>query len=119
MSELNQEQYAYKIRSQYTEKEVTKLDELRALDSKVKRPAKIFAYIFGILGAMVLGVGMCLAMQVIGTALSFGFTLGILIGVTGIALVIANYFIYMAILKSRKNKYANQVITLTNELLNK
>ena len=36
-----------KIRSQYTEKEDTVLDELKMLDRKVKRPANIFAYIFG------------------------------------------------------------------------
>lgn len=119
MSESSQEKYANKIRGQYEEKELTKLDELRALDRKVKRPAKIFAYIFGAAGAMVLGAGMCLAMKVIGAASTFGVALGIVIGVAGIVWVIANYFIYRAILKSRKNKYSNRVITLTNELLNK
>ena len=37
---------ARQIRSQYTQKEPTKLDELRALDRKVKKPANVFAYIF-------------------------------------------------------------------------
>ena len=32
-----------KIRSSYEEREITKLDELKALDKKVKRPAQIFA----------------------------------------------------------------------------
>ena len=119
MGELNQHEYADKIRRQYTEKEITKMDELRELDNRVKRPAKIFAYIFGTLGALVLGVGMCLAMKVIGTTLAYGFTIGIMVGVIGIVWVIANYFIYQAIMKSSRNKYSKKVITLTDELLNK
>jgi hypothetical protein len=42
-----------KIRSSYTEKTVSKLDELRELNKKVERPAKIFAYIYGVIGALV------------------------------------------------------------------
>ena len=47
MNKNDQEFLVQKIRSQYTEKESTELDELRALDAKVKRPANMFAYIFG------------------------------------------------------------------------
>ena len=37
---------AQKIRSQYTEKKYTELDELSALDKKIKLPVNIFAYTF-------------------------------------------------------------------------
>ena len=40
---------------------------LRKLDRRAKLPATVFTYTFGIVFAPVLGVGMCLAMQVIGT----------------------------------------------------
>lgn len=34
-------------------------------------------------------------------------------------MVAVNYFIYKAILKSRKRKYADQVMSLSDELLNR
>lgn len=99
--------------------EQNKFEELTALDAKVRRPAEIFAYTFGCAGALVLGVGMCLAMGVIGSSLSWAFTAGIVIGVVGISLVSLNYFIYKAILKRRKAKYAKRILALSDELLNK
>ena len=103
-----------KIQSQYLPKEASKLDELKALDKKVKLPAEIFAYSFGSAGALVLGTGMCLAMKVIGNMMG----LGIVVGLVGIGLVTANYFLYKKILKSRKSKYAKQINELAGELLN-
>ena len=43
-----------RIKRGYEEKQTTKLDELKALDSRAKLPALIFAYTFGIIGALVL-----------------------------------------------------------------
>ena len=108
-----------KIRASYTEKEITKLDQLKQLDKKVKRPAQIFAYIFGSCSSLVLGTGMSLAMKVIGASLSFAMPLGIGVGILGILLASINYPIYKAILKSRKNKYSNQIFELSDSLLNK
>lgn len=103
-----------RIRGDYLPAERTKLDELKALDRKVKRPAEIFAYTFGVVGSLVLGTGMCLAMKVIGNMMP----LGIGVGLVGIALVTVNYFLYKKILKSRKQKYANEILKLTDDLLN-
>lgn len=58
-----------KIRSQYLEQEQTELDKLKALDAKVKKPAKVFGYVYGSLGAIVMGAGMSLVMTDIGTLL--------------------------------------------------
>lgn len=98
----------------YKEKQPTKLDELKALNKKAKRPANIFAYTFGSISSLVLGTGMCLTMKVIGNSMA----LGICIGVVGLGLVIATYPIYKAILKKRKQKYGAQIVELSNELLN-
>ena len=104
-----------RIRASYTEKEITKFDELKELDKKVKRPAQIFAYVYGALSSLVLGTGMCLAMKVIGNSMAFG----IGIGLVGIALTLTTYPIFKAILKKRKNKYAPKIFELSNSLLNK
>ena len=101
------------IREQYTEQKPTKLDELKKLDQQVKRPAEIFAYTFGTVGSLVLGTGMCLAMEVIGNVMA----LGIVIGVVGIGMVSVNYFLYKKMLASRKNKYANEILKLSDDLL--
>ena len=108
-----------KIRASYTEKEITKFDELKELDKKVKRPAQVFAYVFGSISSLVLGTGMCFAMKVIGATLSFAMPLGIGVGLLGILLVSINYPLYKSILKKRKNKYAPKIFELSDSLLNK
>ena len=104
-----------RIRACYTEKEITKLDELKKLDKKAKRPAQIFAYVYGSISSLILGTGMCLAMKVIGSSMA----LGIGIGLVGIALTLTTYPIFKAMLKKRKNKYAKQIFELSDSLLNK
>ncbi len=113
MNTEQEKRIAESIRSAYVPEKENKLDQLRKLDARVKLPAEIFAYIFGIVGALVLGVGMCLAMRIIADMLP----LGVVIGCAGIAMVAVNYFIYTAIVKSRKKKYAAQILALTDELL--
>ena len=111
----NERKYAEEIRKQYQPKSETesKLEKLHKLDGAVRRPAEIFAYAFGVLGALILGVGMCLAMEVIGDLMP----VGVAVGVVGIAMVVANYFIYRTILKSRRKKYADKVLSVSDELL--
>ena len=104
-----------KIRASYTEKEVTKLDELKELDKKVKRPAQIFAYAYGTISSLVLGTGMCFAMEVIGSSVA----LGVGVGLVGIALTLTTYPIFKAMLRKRKAKYAKQIFELSDSLLNK
>ena len=104
-----------KIRSSYEEREITKLDELKALDKKVKLPAQIFAYVYGSISSLVLGTGMCLAMKVIGDSMA----IGIGIGLVGIALTLTTYPIFKATMKRRRKKYAKQIFELSDSLLNK
>lgn len=112
----NQNTQIEQIRANYMPKqEPTKFEQLKQLDKKVKNPAKIFAYIFGSVSSLILGTGMCLAMKIIGSSMA----LGIVIGVVGLALMGVNYPIYKAILKKRINKYSQQVIELSDSLLNK
>ncbi len=122
MNRNDQEFIAQKIRTQYTEKQSTDLDALRKLDAKVKRPANIFAYVFGSIAAIIMGCGMSLIMTDI--AATIGLTenvmlIGIVIGVVGMALALINYPIYKGMLTSRKKKYAPKIIELSNKITNK
>ena len=111
---------AQKIRTQYVEKKSTELDALRELDAKVKRPANVFAYVFGSISAIVMGAGMSLVMTDIGTIIGLGSVMapGIIIGVVGMAMAIINYPIYKGILNSRKKKYGEQIIKLSEKIMN-
>ncbi|MBQ7880976.1 MAG: dihydropteridine reductase [Clostridia bacterium] len=117
MANENDRKVVEKIRNNYIDKskEHSKLEELKALDKKVKVPAMVFAYIFGTIGTLVLGVGMCLAMKIIGDAM----VAGVIIGLIGIVMVVANYPLYHKILNKRKAKFSNEIIAKSDELLNK
>lgn len=108
-----------KIRTQYMEKESTELDALRELDAKVKRPANVFAYVFGSISAIIMGSGMSLVMTDIGETLGMANAMipGIIIGVIGMLMVIINYPIYKKFLGSRRKKYADKIITLSNKIM--
>lgn len=110
-----------KIQSSYGENvndSASKMNVLKSLDKKVKRPAQIFAYVYGSISSLVLGTGMCLCMGVIGTALAYAMPLGVGVGVAGIALALTTYPLFKKILKSRKKKYSEQILALSNDLLN-
>lgn len=109
-----EKQYVENIRLGYEEKKDTKIDELRALDRQTKRPAQVFAYIFGTLGSLVLGSGMCLAMPEV---IEGYMPLGIAVGIVGIIMVSVNYPIYKAILASRKRKASSKIMKLSGEIL--
>lgn len=61
--------------------------------------------------SLVLGIGMCLSMKII------GMILGIIIGVIGIVGISLNYPIYKKILENFKNKYSYDIIKLASEVL--
>ena len=115
----DQEFLVQKIRSQYTEKQYTELDELKALDAKVKKPANIFAIVFGTLSAIVMGAGMSLVMTDIGATVGLADPMipGIAIGIVGMGMALLTYPIYKKILSGRKKKYAPQILQLSDQIM--
>ena len=121
MNRNDQDFLVQKIRTQYTEKEHTALDELKELDTKVKRPACVFAYIFGSISAIIMGSGMSLVMSDIAEIVGIKNPMiyGIIIGIIGMFMAIINYPVYKWILGSRRKKYADKIIALSDKLMNK
>lgn len=119
MNRNDQDFLVQKIRTQYTEKEHTGLDELKELDSKVKRPANVFAYIFGSISAIIMGAGMSLVMTDIAETVGIQNPMlyGIVIGIIGMFMAIVNYPIYKGILGSRRKKYADKIIALSDKIM--
>ena len=115
----DQEFMVQKIRSQYTEREHTELDALKALDAKAKKPAKVFGYTYGSIGTIVMGAGMSLVMTDIGAMLGMTDTVlpGIVIGIVGLVMVLTTYPIHKRILNSRKKKYASKIMELSDRIM--
>ena len=107
--------YAESIAKEYAPKDNSKIIALRKLDAKAKMPATVFTYTLGILSTLVVGVGMCLAMQVIGSGL-FAMIAGILIGIVGMIGCGVNYPIYKKMLEKGKAKYAYEIVELARQI---
>jgi len=107
------------IRNKYLKDEESKVEELKRMDSKVKRPANVFAYVFGSIGAIIMGGGMSLVMTDISETVGIENPMlyGVVIGVIGMLMAIINYPIYKKILGNRRKKYADKIIALSDEIM--
>lgn len=119
MNRNDKEFIVQKIRTQYTEKENTQLEALKKLDAKVKKPANVFAYVFGSIAAIIMGSGMSLVMTDIGETIGIADAMipGVVIGIIGMLMAIINYPVYKKFLASRRNKYAKEVIALSDNIM--
>ena len=108
--------FAEAIANEYAPKDTSKVVALRKLDRKAKGPANIFAYSFGVGMTLVLGLGMCLSMQVVGGGGILMTGAGILLGILGIVGVGLNYLIYKKLLRTGKEKYAFEIMQLAREI---
>ena len=109
--------YAEKVAAEYAPKETSKVVALKKLDRKAKAGANIFGYTFGIIMTLLLGVGMCFSLKVIGNNEVWQNILGYAVGGIGIVGVSINYLIYKKILAKGKLKYGNDIIALANEIV--
>jgi len=100
------------IRSKYLPQTESKLEELRRLDQSVRSAGVTPALCVGILGCLVFGTGMCLAMKVIGDHMIFGVAVGLL----GMAVMLLAYPVYRRIFLRKKEKNAPRILELAAEL---
>ena len=119
MNHNDQEFLVQKIRTQYTEKQHTELDDLKALDAKVKKPVNTFSYVFGSVSTVIMGAGMSLVMTDVGSKIGMKETMipGIAVGVVGMVMALANYPMHKKLLSDRKKKFAPQIIALSNKII--
>ncbi len=110
MEKLDEE----KLRAEYTPKVDGRLERAKKLDRECKLPPMIAAYALGIVGALLLGVGMCLAMNVIGSG-PVAMGVGIAVGLLGIAAIAVNYPLYLKFLAKRKEKFSSSILLTLNE----
>lgn len=109
----NQQEEIKKIREKYVPKETDKMEQLRRLDRSVTQKGTAISLAAGIVGAILLGIGMCCTMV---WADRF-FVSGIIVGIIGIAVLSASYPVYNYIIKKEREKIAPEIIRLTDELM--
>lgn len=101
------------IRDQYFPKEKveSKLERLRKLDFLVKNTAMIIALCIGVIGALLFGLGLAMILE-------WNYLIaGIILGVVGAVPIGLAYPVYRKVLKHNKEKYGEEILSLSNELL--
>ena len=91
------------IRKKYAAPEEDKMEQLRRLDASVTKKASSVSLAVGVIGALILGLGMSLAMttlsEILGSYRDMAMLIGIIIGVVGIVLVCCAYPAYNHIVR--------------------
>ena len=102
------------IRRQYApqEKTETKLERLRRLDSLVKNTAIIWSLVLGVFGCLIFGLGLTMVLE--WNILLWGIAL-MVIGSVPMAIA---FPVYNKLLKKGKAKYGDEILRLSEELLN-
>ena len=106
------------IRKKYLPREEDKMEQLRRLHAIPTQKAQAASIAVGVIGALIMGTGMSLAMTDIGAALgSFAMVLGIVVGIVGMVLVALAYPIFNRVLKKEREKIAPEILRLSDELM--
>lgn len=109
----NEQDEIKKIRRKYMPEKSDRMEQLRRLDGGVTKKAMITAVTAGVIGALIMGTGMCCAMIWQG----LWFVPGIAIGLIGMTIIASAYPIYKRILRKERERIAPEIIRLTDELM--
>lgn len=113
-----QQEEVQAIRDKYAPKEADKMEQLRALDAGVGKKATMVSIIVGVVGTLIMGIGMSLAMSEFGKLLgNLAMPVGIVLGALGIVILSCAYPIYNRTLKKEREKIAPEILRLTDELM--
>ena len=100
------------IRKKYLPREETKLEELKRLDQLVHNSGVVESLCAGIGGCLIFGLGLCLAMEVIGQMI----WLGVILGLAGMAGMLAAFPVYRKIFNKAKAQHTPRILELAAEL---
>ena len=102
------------IRKKYLPQEESKLERLKKLDRRVQMAGTIESLCFGIVGALVFGVGMCFFLDVFAGAA----WLSALFMIIGSLIMIPAYPIYRRIARKTKAALTPEILRLSEEIMN-
>ena len=101
------------IRKKYMPHEESKLERLKKLDLRVQMAGTIESLCFGIVGALVFGIGMCFFLDVFAGAS----WLSALFMVIGSLIMIPAYPIYRRIARKTKTELTPEILRLSEEIM--
>ena len=102
------------IRKKYLPQEESKLERLKKLDRRVQMAGTIESLCFGIVGALVFGVGMCFFLDVFAGAA----WLSALFMIIGSLIMIPAYPIYRRIARKTKAALTPEILRLSEVIMN-
>ena len=100
------------IRKKYLPKEETKLEELKRLDHLVQNSGVTQSLCAGIGGCLIFGLGLCLAMEVIGQMI----WLGVILGFVGAVGMLVAFPVYRRFFNKAKAQHTPRILELAAEL---
>lgn len=102
------------IRRQYLPQDQAenKLERLRRLDALVKNTAIIWSLVFGVVGCLIFGLGLAMILE--WNILLWGIVV-MLVGALPMGIA---YPLYKALLYKYKSRYGDEILRLSEELLN-
>ena len=101
------------IRRKYMPREESKLERLKKLDLRIQMAGTIESLCFGIVGALVFGIGMCFFLNVF----AGGAWLTALLMVLGAVIMIPAYPIYRRIARKTKAELTPEILRLSEEIM--
>ena len=101
------------IRRKYMPHEESKLERLKKLDLRVQMAGTIESLCFGIVGALVFGIGMCFFLDVFTGAA----WLTALLMVLGTIIMIQAYPIYRRLARKTKTELTPEILRLSEEIM--
>lgn len=110
-----------RIREKYAPPAEDKMQRLIKLDKSVGKKATAWAIAIGVIGAIIMGIGMSITMTDMGSYFfssdELALTVGIIVGIVGMAIAACAYPIYTGIVKSERKRIAPEIIRITDELM--
>ena len=101
------------IRNKYMPREESKFERLKKLDLRVQMAGTIESLCFGIVGALVFGIGMCFFLDVFAGAA----WLSALFMIIGSLIMIPAYPIYRKIAQKTKAELTPEILRLSEEIM--
>ena len=101
------------IRRKYMPHEESKLEKLKRLDYRVQMAGMIEGLCFGIIGALVFGIGMCFFLDVFAGAA----WLTAILMICGTLLMIPAYPIYRRIARKTRAELTPEILRLSEEIM--
>lgn len=100
------------VRRRYRESEEQNgLERLRKLDAAVKNPPVVWGLTLGIIGVLIFGTGLTMVLE-------WSMLLcGVVVMFSGCVLMAAAYPVYNVVYASKKKKYSEEILKLSDELL--